>query len=618
VINSARFGISRTAASDAFDVSAINPIETDTSYGFVPGKPVGTLSVTGGGATAGGLGASGSDIYRYTSLQGGDDVSWIGGRHSFKFGGVVERIRDNLNSLSAPLGGWTFNSVSDFLQGIPGQFSSDVPGTSDIRGLRSGYFAVYLQDGFALTPNLKLNLWLRYEYVMPLTEAYGRVAVLTSLDSANPKLGGSYFNPHNANFAPRLGIAWDPTGSGKMSIRAGYGIYDALPLPYTMANRTNGAPFYESGTASGPALTPATFPTGGIALVAASGLRASYVEQNPPRAYNQQFNFTIQRQLTENGALTLGYVGSRSIHLPLAVQDMNQVAPQFVTKTSDGHWLFPKGSPNRINPNWGRIPSTIWDDSASYNSLVVDFSKRLSKGLYFATAYTWSKNLDHGSITYAGPEYSNDISRAYPFFSGLDRGPADFDITHNFVYSFTWNIPTPQSFSAIAKGVLAGWGLGGIFQAHTGAPFSVTLQADRANTGNRTSGGTGGGQRPDFVPLPGCSVNAINPGNLTNYIKTQCFAFPAANELGNLGRNTLRGPGLQEFDPSLYKNWAVKEQMRIQFRAEFFNIFNHPNFQMKSPRLFDGSGNIVPTAKVITSPTATTARQIQFGLRLTW
>jgi hypothetical protein len=202
----------------------------------------------------------------------------------------------------------------------------------------------------------------------------------------------------------------------------------------------------------------------------------------------------------------------------------------------------------------------------------------------------------------------------------LDRGPADFDITHNFVYSATWTIPTPQSFNgnAFAKGVLANWGIGGIFQARTGAPFSVTLQNDRANTGNRTSGSTGGGQRPDFVEMPGCSVNAINPGNLTNYIKTQCFAYPAANELGNLGRNTLRGPGLQEFDPSLFKNWAVKEQVRIQFRAEFFNILNHPNFQMRSPKLFDGSGNIVPTATVITSPTANPARQIQFGLRVNW
>jgi hypothetical protein len=146
----------------------------------------------------------------------------------------------------------------------------------------------------------------------------------------------------------------------------------------------------------------------------------------------------------------------------------------------------------------------------------------------------------------------------------------------------------------------------------------VTLQTDRANTGNRTSGGTGGGQRPDFVPLPGCSVNAINPGNPNNYIKTQCFAFPLAGELGNLGRNTLRAPGLQEFDPSLFKNWSLREEVRLQFRAEFFNAFNHPNFQMRSPKLFDGNGNLIPTATIIAPSTATSAREIQFGLRLLW
>src|SRR5205823_4741058 len=142
----------------------------------------------------------------------------------------------------------------------------------------------------------------------------------------------------------------------------------------------------------------------------------------------------------------------------------------------DGHLLFPtRGPAQRINPNWGRIASTVWDDVAGYNSLVVDFSKRLSHGIYFAAAYTWAKNLDHGSITYAGTEYNNDISRAYPFFPSLDKGPADFDIAHNFVYSFTWAIPTPQSFTGVSRALLAGWGLGGILTAHTGAPFSVTL-----------------------------------------------------------------------------------------------------------------------------------------------
>src|SRR5205807_7749636 len=143
-----------------------------------------------------------------------------------------------------------------------------------------------------------------------------------------------------------------------------------------------------------------------------------------------------------------------------------------------------------------------------------------------------------------------------------------------------------------------------------------------ARTGDSRVGSSSGGQRPDFNPAPGCSTNPVNPGQPSNNLQTvtdpttgvvqwKCFSFPLLGELGNLGRNTLRGPGLQEFDFSLFKNWTLGEQARLQFRAEFFNAFNHANFQMRSPRLFDGNGNIIPTATVINSPTATSSRQIQ-------
>jgi hypothetical protein len=130
---------------------------------------------------------------------------------------------------------------------------------------------------------------------------------------------------------------------------------------------------------------------------------------------------------------------------------------------------------------------------------------------------------------------------------------------------------------------------------------------------------TSGGQRPDFNALPGCSVNAINPGSVSSYIKTACFSWPALGTLGNLGRNTLRGPGLQEYDFSLFKNWALwRERMKLQFRAEAFNLFNKPNFQAPKTKVFDGSGNVIPTASQLTSPTQTSEREIQFGLKLNW
>ena len=635
LLNTARMGVSRTHATDALDISAINPIAADTSLGFQPGVPAGIISVSGLTGTQGGLGSSGSDVLNYTSFQWGDDLSWIKGQNSFKFGGRVERVRYNKNSLvGAPIGEFDFDAISDprpgksgFLQGTPSLFRTDVPGTDDIRGLRTTYSGLYFEDGIAVRPNLKVNVGVRYEHVSPITEQFGRVAVLPTLEAATPRTGGAYFNTNTKNFAPRVGIAWDPTGGGKTSLRAGFGMYDVLPFPYILENRTNSFPFFEEGTVNSPPAS--SFPTGGLALIIPSSLRASFVQPSPSRAYYMQWNFTIQRQLTANAALTAGYVGSRANHLPRSIEDANQVPPSKVTVAPDGHLLFPFARNSqqiqRINPNFSRIATTVWDDFSTYHGLVVDFNKRFSRGFNLRAAYTWSKSIDQGSNTFSDNESTNTSGSPYAFFPGLQKGPSDFDISHRFVVNYTWNLPTPGSLSGVSRALLGGWELGGIFTAQTGPPFTVTLKNDQAQTGDSRVGSSSGGQRPDFNPLPGCSVNAINPGNPSNYIKLgllgspNCFSFPAPDELGNLGRNTLRAPGLEEYDFSLFKNWPLRqERMRLQFRAEFFNLFNHANFQEPKVKIFDGKGSVNPSANQLTTPTLTTEREIQFGLKLTW
>ena len=462
VLNSARIGLSRTVAFDSQDTTALNPVATDTALAFLPGRNPGIITVPGTTGTQGGIGASGADQFHYTSIQAGDDASVIRAKHTVRFEATVERLRDNINSVATPLGEWDFDSIPDFLTGIPGQYIADIPGTNDIRGLRTTYVGAYVQDEFALRPNLKLNAGLRYEYLSPLTEAFGRVAVLRTLDAVTPTLGGSYFNnPTKRNFAPRVGIAWDPIGTGKMSVRAGYGIYDILLLPYLVVNRTNGAPFFQSGQIVSP--PPISFPNAANALINTTGLRASYIQPNPPRAYNQQWNLTIQRQITGNTVVTLGYVGAHAVHIPQGVDDLDLVPPSFLTIAPDGHLAFPifKGALPRINPNWGRIPSTLWDDVSSYNGMVLDFSKRLSHGLFFGGAYTYSKNIDLGSTTFSSNESSNASENPYPFIASLNRGPSDYDVRHNAVINFTWTLPTPGSFAGVSKEMLAGWQLGG-------------------------------------------------------------------------------------------------------------------------------------------------------------
>jgi Carboxypeptidase regulatory-like domain len=624
-LNTTLVGLSHSHITDALDVSAINPIATDTSLGFQPGVPAGLLVVSGLTGTQGGMGSSGSDILDYKSFQVGDDASWTKGRSTIKFGAKVERIHYDKNSLvGAPIGEYDFDTVSLFLQAIPGLFRTDVPGTNDIRGLRTSYLGLYFEDGIAVRSNLRVNLGLRYEYLTPITEVSGLVAVLTNPADATPKTGGSYFNTNTKDFSPRLSIAWDPRGDGKTPIRAGFGIYDVMPLPYLLENRTNSFPFFEEGTIS---LPPASaFPTGGLGLITPASLRASYVEQNPARAYSMQWNLTIQRQLAANTALTVGYVGSRGKNLPRSIEDVNQVPFSLVTIAPDGHLLFPTnpalkngGSIQKINPNYSRIAATVWDDFSNYHSLIVDLNKRFSHGLFFKAAYTWSKSMDGGSNTFSDNESTNTSGSPYAFLPALQRGVSDFDITHRFVFSYNWSIPAPSSLTGVSKALLGGWELGGIFTAQSGAPFTVTLTTDQARTGDSRVRSTSGGQRPDYNPAPGCSVNAINPGNPLNYIKTECFSFPALGTLGNLGRNTLRGPGLQDVDASLFKNWPLRhDRTRLQFRIEAFNLFNKANFQAPKVKIFDGSGAVIPTATQLTAPTQTSERQVQLALKLSW
>jgi hypothetical protein len=626
LLNNARVGLSRTNADDSFDTSAINPVVNDTSLGFIPGAPAGIITVSGLTGFAGGMGASGADIYHYTSFQGGDDVTWTKGRHTLKFGAMVDHIRSNIDSVNTPLGAFDFPSIQDLILGIPDNYQIDSPGTSRIRGFRDTYAGVYAEDEIALRRNLKLNVGLRYEYVTPITEAFGRVAILPTLDAPGPKLGGSFFHPSEKNFAPRLGIAWDPTGSGKTAVRAGYGIYDVLPLPYLLNSGFEVPPFSQGGEIAGnPALPASLFPTAANALsLAPTSSSAAYIQQYPPVSYNQQWNLTIQRQLSANGALTVGYLGSRSVDLPRAIDDFNLVPPSLTTIAPDGLLAFPcapivagacTAVPAVINPNVGKIRGTVWDNTANYNAFVTAFSQRFSHGVSFEVAYTWSKAIDEGSNTLQEGENNNSTNNPYPFFPQMNKGPSEFDITHHLVFNFTWDLPSPHSANAIVKGAFAGWELGGIFTAQTGPPFSVLIHPIQSNDGSVQTDA----ERPNFVPGPGCSTNATNPGQPLNYINLQCFSFPAPGEMGNVGRNSLRAPGLLDFDPSLFKNWTfVQEKMKLQFRAEFFNVLNRTNFEQGIVTVLDGNGNQIPTAAQLAPPTATTSRQIQFGLKLNW
>ena len=619
LLNSAHIGVSYTFATDSEDVSALSPLATDTGLGFVPGKPVGILTA-GNLATAGGLGASGADLFHYISYQASDDLNWIRGKNTLQFGFLFNRIADDFTSVQNPLGEWDYGSVQDLLQNVPLQFSSDLPTTNGARSLETDYYGAYGQDVLRANARLTITAGLRYEYNTPVVEANGKVATLVNLSDPTQRLGGSFVgNANKLNFAPRVGLAYDVFGNGNTSVRASYGIYDILSLPYFFLNRTHAVPFFNSGLVNAP---PASaFPSNGLDLLSPSASEATYVQQNPPRSYNQAWNLTVEQQLPSNFALMVGYVGSHSVHVPLNNDDTDQVPLSLVTFDANGQLHFPIPPGNnasliqRINPNFSRIEALVYTDFSIYHGLLVNVSRRLSHGLALQGSYTWGKSLDEGSDTFADTEYNNTIGPSYAFDLALNKGVSDFNITNNFVVNGQWNIPVGE-LSGVPKAFLGGWQLGGIFQLHSGEPFSVRLSSDQAFTGSSRAHSAAGGQRPNFNPGPGCSVNPIHTGQPTNYINLSCFSFPEPGELGDLGRNTLRAPQFVDVDTSLFKNIPlIRDRYSLQLRGELFNIFNHSNFQSDSPQVFTSSGGVLSSAGQLPAPTLTTSRQIQFGAK---
>jgi hypothetical protein len=626
LINNVRVGVSRTHSTGQTDVDAVNPAMKDPSIGFLPGRNVGNIIITGvTGVYSGignGLGTFGPTVFGYTDPQVSEDLFWTKGRHNFRMGVGVEHFIYNQDHPSSPNGRYTFTSISNFLQGVPSVFNADFPGTDGNRGERSSLIAAYFQDDYHLFPNLTLNLGVRYEMGTVITEVNNKVANLRYLTDPTVAVGEPYYhNPTLKNFAPRLGFAWDPFKNGKTSVRGGFGIFDIVPLPYVFSLRMpRTTPFYDAGSLTNP--SPSAFPNQILQLFSLNSKAASHVEFNPHPTYKVQWNLNLQHQLTASSVLTVGYVGSSAVHLSHAVDDTDQVPASLVhfDNTVDA-FVFPIPAAGtaiqRINPNFGKISSTEWSGHSSYHAMQVNYSQRPTRGLTYQLAYTWSKSIDNGSQTYNDAENVNTAGPSWAFCDRCNRSVSDFDVPHNFVANFLYDIPIPQAWSAhaVSKGILGGWQLGGIYTVQSGTPFTLKIGGDQAFTGNSFVGASNGAQRPMYVAAPGCSPNAVT-GNINNYIKTECFAFPAPGVLGNLGRDTLRMPLFRNFDSFVFKNFSATENLKIQFRAEMFNVLNNTNLQAQLLTIFDGKGKLVSNVGQPQGTTVNTSRQIQFGLRL--
>jgi hypothetical protein len=632
ILNSFRVGLNRQVVDNNIPSEGINPATSDPSYAAMPGQHAAQVSVTGLTSFTGGFGASGV-YYAWTSYQAHDDLSLTRGQHAIKAGASFEIMQLNVFSLSNPNGQFTFGSLANFLTNKPAQFNAAFPTGLSPRGLREKMFGAYVQDDWRVTSRLALNLGLRYEMSTVISEVQGKLSAIHNLTDASPQLGSPYFNnPTLANFEPRVGLSWDPFGNGRTAVHAAFGLYDVLPLPYEfILPSTVSTPFTVLGTVKGAKLPPDTFYAGAGPLLGPASARVSYVEQNPKRNYVMQWNVNIQRAITSDLVAAAAYVGSRGVHQPYYSNQWNIVTP---VSTPEGFlWPSPVGSGALLNSNFGSIRGLIWSADSVYQSLQIGLQQRLRHGLRFQASYTWSKSIDDTSASLAPDAFGNSIS-TLPFFDrGRGRGVSDFNIPRLMVFNGTWQAPDLKTSSGVLNWLGSGWQLGGVFRASDGIPFSATFGSD----GDPLGGGLV--DYPNRLTGPGCE-SLTNPGNPGKYIKTECFAIPTAsaallpkcdsglgvapqcfNLMGNSGRNIMMGPGLLNVDFSLFKNIRLPgggDRYSLQFRAESFNLLNRTNFASPgNTDIFDSTGKANGVAGVLTA-TSTTAREIQFGVKLKW
>ena len=618
LLNSLRFGLNRVVAVTGLNFASGNARVGDPSFGTVPGKNAAAVIVPGLTFFSGGLGTRSTFRFHWTSLQVYDDVALTKGTNSFKFGVGFERIRDNILAVSDPGGEFSFNLLSDFLTNAPFSLSAAIPNALSERGFRQTIVGTYIQDDWRLRPGMTLNLGLRYEMATVPTEVHGHLTVLRNLTAAAPHIGDPLFsNPTLSNFEPRIGFSWNPFRDGKTTISAGFGVFDVLPLPYLIQfNELFSAPFDQHASVTN--LPAGSFPSGAFTIAAASTdtFRQGYFDPNPKRNYVMQWNLMLARELASNVSLRIGYVGSRGVHQPFRVEDADIVLP---TLTPQGYlWPSPVGSGTRLNLNTGRITAGMWQGNSFYDALQLKVKAKVGRGGEIGGSYTWGKTIDTSSGSLVGDEYSNSISSPFWFAMKLNRGLADFNVAHNLEVNYTWELGTPKWARRALAWTLAGWQVGGVFEASSGVPFTPGFGGDALGVKSIDPNI----DVPNLVSAPGCG-SPVNPGNPNHYIKTQCFAVPNPITLrGNLGRNTLIGPGLMNLDSSLLKNNRIKrisDTFNVQFRAEFFNLLNRANFAppLDNRNIFDSSGQSIGSAGLITS-TQTSSREIQFAIKIIW
>ena len=557
-----------------------------------------------------------------------DDFSLVTGNHDLKFGALFSHnFKDepgvgggggNQQASIQGCGEQTGHCIADLLLRDTVLVNYQEIATTEIAEGRWRDFEFYVNDTWKISPRVTLTLGLRYSVFPPAWEADNRISnfilsqfngvdfntgLVTADEGEGLGFGRALINTYKQGWQPRVGVAWDVFGTGKTAVRAGFGRYMSRSQVIEDLLRLTGNPPWTTtvragGDWNGAGTTLANCPTcrsldtiptataGNIIGVAPkSGFAAVDPNFRPPESY--QWNLTVSHELMQNTVLEASYIGNHGLHIWRRNVNRNDIAPDIPCRGSacDGssdparlqiaRAALQIRSPltgvvqnqgtltadNRLFPTLGNITTDESNGNSSYHAMQLWLNRRFSDRLAFQVAYTWGHAISDVSLT----SFTNTTSDPFNFDS--DRGDADLDRRHTFVSNVVYALPSFRQWGKVADFALSDWQLNGIASYFGATPIEITTGANNLGVASAV------GQRPDYTGAP-----LYLSGDPTRHLNPNAFAIPAAGRIGTLGKGSVRGKPITNIDFSMAKNWRFKERYGFQFRAEFFNVFNHANF----------------------------------------
>jgi carboxypeptidase family protein len=665
LVNEARASFHRRGTFSVVPVNATSPSALGIS-GIVPddATAAGPPNVQITGISQFGNTIQGPQARYDNTYQFADNLSHrLGSRHFLKYGGDIRSYQQNqlfdfINSglyviqggisdaFSMPTNPAVSDPVNDFANGVTTAYIQNSDGYT---GYRTRSYNFYGQDDFKIKPYLTLNMGLRYELNTPLTDIRDQIAtirvgqqstvfptapvgIVYPGDTGIPK--STYSTDYN-NFAPRFGFAWDVLHNGKLSLRGGYGLYYDVVIAETTLQFLSSPPYAIqpniiattinnpfANSLANPLPQPFPFspaqPGDPFDYTGVAPITITVNDPNVRTPYAHQYNMQVQYEFSKGYTLEVGYVGTTGIKL-LTRREIN---PALVTPTASPANTDIRRVLNQNHPQadafggavFGSITNQETSATSGYSSFQATVSKRFSKGFQFQNSYTYGHCLDNASGLRSNVRYNN---------VGADRGNCEFDIRHRYVVSYIWALPFAKNTKGIVGKALSGWQVAGVTQFQSGIPFNITEPTDRSLT-------NAGSDRPDYIggdlqfldPRnvdtsnggPNRYFNATGGGTATaatspffRRIGSGASAAQGAGRFGTLGRNVFHGPGFGNWDFSLSKRTKVLEDQELEFRADFFNMFNSAQFLNPNGSIGSANFGLISTTR--------DPRLIQFALK---